>query len=59
MTSFDVNRRDKIIDLLNELHRKNYNRTPITILYKDDISLEKYVYKRGDKRERTFVGSLL
>jgi len=47
-------KRDKIIDSLNDLHRKLHNRAHIAVQYKDDISLEKYVYKRGDKRERVF-----
>lgn len=46
-------KRDKIIDLLSELHKK-YHGAQMALQFKDEISLEKFVYKRGDKRERNF-----
>jgi len=47
-------KRDKIVDLLNDLHKKIHNRVPLAIQFKDEIYLDKYVYKTGDKKERAY-----
>lgn len=54
LLDFLPSRRDKIIDLLGELHKK-YHGSTMPLQFKNEISLEKFVYKRGDKRERNFV----